>query len=578
MNLDSPSHLSINENNLPLLTQIKEASFPSKTQSDNYYSTTLRSEIRSFLTSSILQKHAESDFLKLNWAYNKLLQMRFYRPNILEMFRKLEGFDANQFSKETLLNYFIDLYHKEFTGIPSASEIFQTPPIGDSFSQFRRKPNSMPKSVFVEEKSLFQEINQCPICLSEFSISSIKITLQSCFHSFCEVCLLDYLKFEISSGKVQAIRCPVEKCLTPLEESEISEILAPRAQSILVKYKKFKVDLEVLSNPLKKWCIRPNCNTWLMKEENNQINRMVCPTCNQEFCFHCNNPWHGDKSCEEVIDEEYLKYEAEVVVKHCPKCGWKIEKNEGCNHMHCRCGHHFCWVCLSNYENGYCVNNCPKFPNNAQHNNELALQMIAMDDLEWELRMMRFNESRWSWFDLDGPFGKLKYFIAFIISFISFPIILILIFYVTILFGIICEPFRKIYRIIRGIDEYPIEVEFRCNNFENACYLFVFIPFFVFMNMVLLIFYLLLQLFYYIEKHIYTNFLKYFVILEKTNNVFAVFCHLKVMANRNKPSFNGNNENVDAEMRIVTMLSAVSFFFIMSMHFFVAMIIIKYTV
>ena len=33
-------------------------------------------------------------------------------------------------------------------------------------------------------------------------------------------------------------------------------------------------------------------------------------------------------------------------IKNCPKCNIKIEKNGGCNHMCCKCGCHFCWICL----------------------------------------------------------------------------------------------------------------------------------------------------------------------------------------------------------------------------------------
>jgi hypothetical protein len=35
--------------------------------------------------------------------------------------------------------------------------------------------------------------------------------------------------------------------------------------------------------------------------------------------------------------------------KQCPQCHVDIEKNGGCNHMTCKCGHHFCWVCLGDF-------------------------------------------------------------------------------------------------------------------------------------------------------------------------------------------------------------------------------------
>jgi hypothetical protein len=34
-----------------------------------------------------------------------------------------------------------------------------------------------------------------------------------------------------------------------------------------------------------------------------------------------------------------------IACKMCPTCGMVIERNGGCDHMTCRCGTHFCYVC-----------------------------------------------------------------------------------------------------------------------------------------------------------------------------------------------------------------------------------------
>ena len=37
-------------------------------------------------------------------------------------------------------------------------------------------------------------------------------------------------------------------------------------------------------------------------------------------------------------------------ILQCPKCNVCIEKNGGCNHMHCcKCKYDFCWICLGGY-------------------------------------------------------------------------------------------------------------------------------------------------------------------------------------------------------------------------------------
>jgi hypothetical protein len=36
---------------------------------------------------------------------------------------------------------------------------------------------------------------------------------------------------------------------------------------------------------------------------------------------------------------------SEMQIKLCPECNVSVNKIEGCNHMKCQCGTHFCWVC-----------------------------------------------------------------------------------------------------------------------------------------------------------------------------------------------------------------------------------------
>lgn len=47
--------------------------------------------------------------------------------------------------------------------------------------------------------------------------------------------------------------------------------------------------------------------------------------------------------------------------KSCPKCGKFIEKNGGCNHISCSCGHHFCWVCEGDFDHKTYKHSCGRY-------------------------------------------------------------------------------------------------------------------------------------------------------------------------------------------------------------------------
>jgi hypothetical protein len=72
---------------------------------------------------------------------------------------------------------------------------------------------------------------------------------------------------------------------------------------------------------------------------------------------HC--AWHRGRTCEEY-DRDARRRKEEVAMlqllknwpekfKQCPRCQNGVEKNEGCDHMTCRCKHQFCWLCLAPY-------------------------------------------------------------------------------------------------------------------------------------------------------------------------------------------------------------------------------------
>ncbi len=63
----------------------------------------------------------------------------------------------------------------------------------------------------------------------------------------------------------------------------------------------------------------------------------VCPA-GHRFCQRCLDAHDG--VCEDLRDEQL-----EHGFRRCPRCRIPIQKIDGCNHMTCSCGQHFCWLC-----------------------------------------------------------------------------------------------------------------------------------------------------------------------------------------------------------------------------------------
>lgn len=48
---------------------------------------------------------------------------------------------------------------------------------------------------------------------------------------------------------------------------------------------------------------------------------------------------------ETEADKQFLEFVAGKKFKQCPKCKFWVEKNQGCDHMTCKCKFEFCYKC-----------------------------------------------------------------------------------------------------------------------------------------------------------------------------------------------------------------------------------------
>ena len=183
----------------------------------------------------------------------------------------------------------------------------------------------------------------CGICLE--TVDEQDFYSLQCGHSFCFECLQDYLRLEITEGRVDKLVCPELKCTCEFTMSVLRSLLTA---DILAKYHRFQRNWKVITNPCALWCPSPDCNNVLYKSE--ITTRIHCGRCNVQFCATCRVAWHEGKTCEEYFDASYEEWSKGRSVQSCPRCRQSIEKENGCNHITCgACRHQWCWLCRQPY-------------------------------------------------------------------------------------------------------------------------------------------------------------------------------------------------------------------------------------
>ena len=84
---------------------------------------------------------------------------------------------------------------------------------------------------------------------------------------------------------------------------------------------------------------------------------------------------------------------SEMQIKLCPGCNVSVNKIEGCNHMKCNCGMHFCWVC-DYLQDGTTMYNHPSYcRGNNSWEEGLNLMLKLMIDFNSQISDMTLNNN-----------------------------------------------------------------------------------------------------------------------------------------------------------------------------------------
>ena len=202
---------------------------------------------------------------------------------------------------------------------------------------------------------------KCPICLSEIEFKDY-LPIDKCGHLFHKECMANYLKSCLESNHLPA-KCPYEKCNGEIISSDLSLFLDKDTKAI-IEQRAFKNLIDTNPNEYS-CCPTANCQYIFLYTLGVDIPRLICPICNMDYCLNCKCLYHNWMTCNEYKisntysddDNKFEEFVKGQKFKQCPKCRFWVEKTQGCNHMTCRCGMQFCYVCGGNYPNCNCIRN-----------------------------------------------------------------------------------------------------------------------------------------------------------------------------------------------------------------------------
>jgi len=197
----------------------------------------------------------------------------------------------------------------------------------------------------------------CKICLDAIPENEF-MPLESCGDLFHLGCISTHIKTQINDRQFP-IMCPLPECKKEIHMVDITERLTPED---FAKYEDYTFNHFVqLNMDSMTCCPTPNCSyvfTYF-----GDVFQFLCPVCKHEYCLKCKCDYHHGKTCEEYkrekieepLDKAFYDFVNGAKFKMCSKCRFWVEKNEGCDHMTCRCGNEFCYVCGGAYGNCACI-------------------------------------------------------------------------------------------------------------------------------------------------------------------------------------------------------------------------------
>lgn len=157
-------------------------------------------------------------------------------------------------------------------------------------------------------------------------------------HYYCSDCFVRLVSAAVQNEQQWPAKC----CLNPIPFRTVLRIVPNDLK------KKFQERSREWNIPVSErvYCHNTDCGVWIQPDYISPGIRQGRCENGHWTCTICRGPIHGNNDCPDDQDMRLTNTLAEEEGwKRCNRCHALVEHKEACQHMTCRCGYQFCYVC-----------------------------------------------------------------------------------------------------------------------------------------------------------------------------------------------------------------------------------------
>lgn len=190
---------------------------------------------------------------------------------------------------------------------------------------------------------------ECVSCLDDFNLNEV---VKAPCHNYCQDCFTRL----ITSACEHEQHWPPKCCLNTIPEPTI---LALTDEDLKQWYRSRAEEWNIPVSE-RVYCHQPGCSAWLRPDRIDRALNVARCDAGHSTCTLCRGAQHeltnGQGACPQDRDIQRTEELAEEAGwKRCIGCHAYVEHSEACQHMTCRCGAQFCYVCGARWRTCGCT-------------------------------------------------------------------------------------------------------------------------------------------------------------------------------------------------------------------------------